>query len=86
MHEHVNKRNGKWSPLLADDVYEIIKANAATFDAEIVYDRDKPDGTPRKLMDTSRLTALGWRPSIGLREGLEQTYRWFLENREAIRA
>mgnify|MGYP006906896847 FL=1 len=40
MHEHVNKRNGKWSPLLADDVYEIIKANAATFDAEIVYDRD----------------------------------------------
>jgi GDP-L-fucose synthase len=56
------------------------------FEGEIVYDRDKPDGTPRKLMDTSRLTALGWRPSIGLREGLEQTYRWFLENREAIRA
>ncbi|WP_043770970.1 GDP-L-fucose synthase [Algiphilus aromaticivorans] len=56
------------------------------FEGEIVYDSDKPDGTPRKLMDTSRLTGLGWRPSIGLREGLEQTYRWFLENREAIRA
>ncbi|MCK5857882.1 MAG: GDP-L-fucose synthase [Abyssibacter sp.] len=56
------------------------------FEGEIVYDREKPDGTPRKLMDTGRLTALGWRPSIGLREGLEQTYRWFLENREAIRA
>mmetsp|Transcript_1031 Transcript_1031/g.4197 ORF Transcript_1031/g.4197 Transcript_1031/m.4197 type:complete len:840 (-) Transcript_1031:329-2848(-) len=40
MHEHVNKRNGKWSPLLADDVYEIIKENADRFDSEIVYDRD----------------------------------------------
>ena len=55
------------------------------FEGDIVYDADKPDGTPRKLMDTSRLTGLGWRPSIGLREGLEQTYRWYLENREAIR-
>ena len=40
MYEHVNERNGKWSPLLADDVYEIIKANAERFDSEIVYDRD----------------------------------------------
>lgn len=56
------------------------------FEGGIVYDRDKPDGTPRKLLDTSRLTELGWRPSIGLREGLEQTYRWFLDNRKAIRA
>jgi GDP-L-fucose synthase len=56
------------------------------FEGEIVYDSDKPDGTPRKLMDTGRLTELGWRPSIGLREGLEETYRWFLENREAVRA
>jgi len=40
MYEHVNKRNGKWSPLLADDVYEIIKENADRFDSEIVYDRD----------------------------------------------
>ncbi len=55
------------------------------FEGEIVYDSAKPDGTPRKLMDTSRLTGVGWRPSIGLREGLEQTYRWYLENREAIR-
>lgn len=56
------------------------------FEGEIVYDSDKPDGTPRKLMDTSRLTGLGWRPSISLREGLEQTYQWFLENRDEIRA
>ena len=39
----------------------------------------KPDGTPRKLLDTTRLTALGWRPRIALREGLQRTYRWFLE-------
>ena len=40
MYEHTNHRNGKWSPLLADDVYEIITENAERFDAEIVYDRD----------------------------------------------
>jgi GDP-L-fucose synthase len=42
--------------------------------AKIVHDLSKPDGTPRKLMDVSRLTALGWRAQIGLREGIEQTY------------
>ena len=40
MYEHVNQRNGKWSPLLSDDVHEIIQANAERFDSEIVYDRD----------------------------------------------
>jgi len=44
---------------------------------EIVYDRSKPDGAPRKLLDTSRLRSLGWRPKIPLREGIEQTYTWF---------
>lgn len=48
---------------------------------EIVYNLDKPDGTPRKLLDISRIQALGWRPQISLREGVESTYRWFLENR-----
>ncbi|MEQ8597636.1 GDP-L-fucose synthase [Algiphilus sp.] len=55
------------------------------FEGEIIYDAGKPDGTPRKLMDTSRLTALGWKPRIGLREGLEQTYQWFLEHRDVLR-
>ena len=44
-----------------------------------VYDSTKPDGTPRKLLDVSRLHALGWRARIGLREGLESTYRWYTE-------
>jgi GDP-L-fucose synthase len=51
------------------------------FEGEIVQDTTKPDGTPRKLLDVSRLHALGWRAKVPLREGIEQTYRWFLENR-----
>ena len=43
----------------------------------LAFDPSKPDGTPRKLLDTSRLTALGWRPAIRLREGIESTYAWF---------
>ena len=50
------------------------------FEGEIVFDESKPDGTPRKLLDVSRLSALGWTPTVGLREGLERTYRWFVEN------
>ena len=44
------------------------------------YATDKPDGAPRKLLDTSRLSAMGWRPRIGLRDGLADAYRWFLAN------
>jgi GDP-L-fucose synthase len=51
-------------------------------DAEIIFDATKPDGTPRKLMDVSRLFATGWRPRYSLRSGLEQTYAWFLEHVE----
>lgn len=47
------------------------------YGGRVVYDRSKPDGTPRKLLDVSRLAALGWRPRIGLRNGLAQTYRWY---------
>jgi GDP-L-fucose synthase len=47
-------------------------------EAGIAFDATKPDGTPRKLMDVSRLFATGWRPRYSLRRGLEQTYAWFL--------
>jgi len=47
-------------------------------DSPIEYDTDKPDGTPRKLMDVSRMKALGWKASISLREGLERTYAWYV--------
>jgi GDP-L-fucose synthase len=44
-----------------------------------VWDTSKPDGTPRKLLDISRLRALGWSPSIDLDQGIESTYRWYLD-------
>lgn len=50
------------------------------FEGNIVYDRSKPDGTPRKLLDVSRLTALGWTAKIGLKEGIKKTYEWFKWN------
>lgn len=48
--------------------------------AELVFDRSKPDGTPQKLLDVSRVHALGWRHSTSLRDGIERTYRCFCEN------
>lgn len=50
------------------------------FEGTTRWDETRPDGTPRKVMDVSRLTALGWTPSIPLREGLESTVRWFEDN------
>ena len=51
------------------------------FDGELVWDRTKPDGTPRKLLDVTKIRALGWQPSISLRKGIAKTYEWFLANR-----
>jgi GDP-L-fucose synthase len=51
------------------------------FRGEIVYDRTKPDGMMRKVLDVSRINALGWKPKVSLKEGLERTYLWALENR-----
>lgn len=48
------------------------------FRGRLVFDTSKPDGTPRKVLDVSRIKALGWRPQRALREGLEETYAWFL--------
>ena len=51
------------------------------YDGTLAFDPTKPDGTPRKLMDSSRLFSLGWKPKIPLREGIVQAYDWFLANR-----
>lgn len=60
-------------------------AKVVGFDGDIVFDTSKPDGSPRKLMDVSRLADLGWRYSIDLESGLAQTYAWFLENQDNFR-
>jgi GDP-L-fucose synthase len=52
---------------------------ATGYHGRIHFDPSKPDGTPRKLVDVSRLYALGWRPKVSLEEGLKRTYRWHLE-------
>ena len=57
-------------------------ASVVGFRGEIIFDCSKPDGTPRKLLDISRLAALGWNPRVSLREGLAMTYRHFLEKYE----
>jgi GDP-L-fucose synthase len=62
-----------------------IVADVVGFTGDIVQDTSRPDGTPRKLLDVSRLKALGWDPQIPLREGIESTYRWFLEHRTEAR-
>jgi len=60
---------------LAEMVAEVIG-----YPGRIVFDATKPDGTPRKLLDTSRATSLGWRPTIGLRDGIGTTYAWYRES------
>ncbi len=54
-------------------------ARVVGYRGEFVFDRSKPNGTPRKLLDVSRLSRLGWSARIGLAEGIERTYRWFCE-------
>lgn len=60
-------------------------AKVTCFKGQLVFDATKPDGAPRKLMDVSRLKALGWEASIGLEEGLVDAYRWFVEHRLDVR-
>jgi GDP-L-fucose synthase len=79
---HINVGTGEEVSIaaLADLVRRIVHP-AAT----IVYDDSKPDGMPRKLLDVSRLHALGWRHRTALGEGIEGTYEWFLSNQPTLR-
>ncbi len=60
-------------------------AKVVGFEGKVVFDSTKPDGTPRKLMDVSRLAALGWQYRVDLETGLRQTYQWFLDNQDNFR-
>ncbi|SFK92453.1 GDP-L-fucose synthase [Geodermatophilus ruber] len=60
------------------EIAELV-AEVIGFEGVLEFDTTKPDGTPRKLLDVSRIKALGWEPQIGLREGLTDTYRWYRE-------
>ena len=63
-----------------------IVAQKSGFGGEILWDNSKPDGTPRKVLDNSRLTSLGWQPEIPLEDGVTSTIEWFRDNRSKVRA
>lgn len=66
------------------DLALLIKA-VVGYEGELKFDSSKPDGTPRKLLDTTKLNAAGWQSKIPLKQGLELTYQWFLENYDRIK-
>lgn len=82
MLSHINVGTGKDCTIreLAETL-----AKVTGFKGCLSFDSNKPDGAPRKLMDVSRLKALGWEASIGLEEGLRDTYQWFLSHQEHFR-
>ena len=79
---HINVGTGEDVSIreLAEMIRRVVHPNA-----KIVWDSTKPDGAPRKLLDVSRLHALGWKHSISLGEGIERTYQWFLANHASAR-
>ena len=79
---HVNVGYGE--DLSIADLARLV-AEVVGYTGAIAFDPGKPDGTPRKLLDSSKLNAFGWQPRIGLRDGLSSTYAWFLEHADALR-
>jgi GDP-L-fucose synthase len=63
---------------LAETVCEVLG-----FDGRLIFDTTKPDGTPRKLLDVGILFGMGWRPRIGLRDGIRDAYQWFISSGKA---
>jgi GDP-L-fucose synthase len=61
------------------ELAELIRTTVG-YQGDVAWDSSKPDGTPRKLLDVSRITSLGWKPEIILEDGIHSTYSWFLEN------
>jgi GDP-L-fucose synthase len=83
MLSHINVGTGR-DVSIADLAQTI--AQVTGFEGRISFDTTKPDGTPRKLLDVSRLTNMGWTASIQLEEGIRQTYDWYLANQGSLRA
>lgn len=71
---------GSGEEIAIGDLADLVSRTVA-FDGQVLRDRTKPDGTPRKRLDTTRLEGLGWKASIGLEDGLRSVYRWYLDHR-----
>jgi GDP-L-fucose synthase len=83
MLSHLNVGTGEDVTIceLAETIQQVVG-----FQGEIIWDSDKPDGSPRKLMDVSKLKSMGWKPQIGLVAGLTSTYHWFIEHQSEFKA
>lgn len=75
--QHINVGSGSDLPI--SELVEMV-CDVVGYKGSIHYDRSKPDGTPRKLMSGDKLGAMGWQPLVSLRDGIESTYKWFLDN------
>ena len=80
--QHVNVGTGEDLSIreLAETVRDVVHPTA-----QLAFDTSKPDGMPRKLLDVSKLHALGWRHRIGLKDGVASTYQWFLDHQASLR-
>jgi GDP-L-fucose synthase len=82
MLSHINIGTG--TDIIIKDVAQIVK-EVVGFDGEIVFNTKMPDGTKRKLLDVSKIENLGWKPVITLKDGLKETYEWFITNNKVVR-
>lgn len=74
---------GRDEDMTIRDLLEMI-IDVVGYEGKVVHDTTKPDGTPRKLMDSSKVRELGWNHKVSLRKGVEKLHKWFLENRESF--
>tara|TARA_B100000683_G_C12053829_1_gene375705 strand:- start:99 stop:539 length:441 start_codon:yes stop_codon:yes gene_type:complete len=70
---------GSGKEITIKELVEKIKI-VVNFQGEIVFNKDYPDGNPKKLIDSSKINELGWKPTVNIEEGLKQTYDWYLRN------
>jgi hypothetical protein len=75
---------GVGEDLTIKELAEMVR-EAVGFEGNVIWDSDQPDGTPRKLLDVSRIRTLGWKPLIDLKRGIREVYDWFRENSEWVR-
>jgi GDP-L-fucose synthase len=80
--DQVNVGTGEDSTI--GEIAEIV-ADAVGYDGRIEWDTTKPDGTPRKLLDVTKLRQSGWEPTIGLRDGIASTVQWYREHVNTVR-
>jgi GDP-L-fucose synthase len=79
-YEHINCGSG--TEISIRELAELIR-HVVNYDGKLTFDATKPDGTPRKIMDSSRIMALGWAPKIPLDEGVSNAYQWYLQHKVA---